>query len=439
MSEGYAGRRIEILARDRARFGAGIVAELPAVIAELARRCSVRRHRRRGRPIGRRRPGPRPAPIGAASPSTCSTASSRTRGPSRSSAEARCFGGSALHGDASWSSPSAAARRWTPRRRSRSTRPTACGPGTWLRRRDARARAPGHRDPDDRRHRRRDNTYGVITDEAVGRKGYIGHDACCRRSAILDPELTVGLPPGPTAATGVDAMTHSLESLLSAQPEPVRRGDGARRHPDGRRVAAAGRRRRRGPRGARRMLLAVALAGVGQASGTGVGARPRARPRARDARPAAARDGPRRGACPRSSRFYLERLRDRELRSSAVALGAPTHRPSSGDRCAARRSRPSGGSSRASASGRPWPARLGFDDAATRSSPGRDRRCGDPQLPAASVARGGSRDPRRRRRLTGTRSSGRPTRSSAAIGSTPIVRRSRTREDTRSRPRISGA
>jgi hypothetical protein len=32
---GYAARRIEIGVRDRARFGAGVVAELPAIIAAL--------------------------------------------------------------------------------------------------------------------------------------------------------------------------------------------------------------------------------------------------------------------------------------------------------------------------------------------------------------------------------------------------------------------
>ena len=32
--EGYAARRLDVLARDRARFGAGIVAALPSVLAE---------------------------------------------------------------------------------------------------------------------------------------------------------------------------------------------------------------------------------------------------------------------------------------------------------------------------------------------------------------------------------------------------------------------
>src|SRR5262245_47332041 len=64
------------------------------------------------------------------------------------------------------------------------------------------------------------NTYGVITDEVAGRKAYVGHPSVYPVWAILDPALTVGLPPAATAATGVDAMTHSLESLLSRNPNP---------------------------------------------------------------------------------------------------------------------------------------------------------------------------------------------------------------------------
>ena len=55
------------------------------------------------------------------------------------------------------------------------------------------------------------NSFGVITNEAAGRKAYVGHPSLLPVATILDPALTVGLPPGATAATGIDAMTHSLE------------------------------------------------------------------------------------------------------------------------------------------------------------------------------------------------------------------------------------
>ncbi len=64
------------------------------------------------------------------------------------------------------------------------------------------------------------NAFGVVTDPAAHRKFYVGHASSMPAAAILDPALTVGLPPAVTAATGMDALTHALESYLSLHPNP---------------------------------------------------------------------------------------------------------------------------------------------------------------------------------------------------------------------------
>ncbi|HEY6294275.1 MAG TPA: iron-containing alcohol dehydrogenase, partial [Streptosporangiaceae bacterium] len=68
------------------------------------------------------------------------------------------------------------------------------------------------------------NAFAVVTDPATRRKFYVGHASSRPAAAILDPDLTVGLPPGATAATGMDALTHALESLMSSRANPWSEG-----------------------------------------------------------------------------------------------------------------------------------------------------------------------------------------------------------------------
>ncbi|MFC0435684.1 iron-containing alcohol dehydrogenase family protein [Kutzneria buriramensis] len=59
------------------------------------------------------------------------------------------------------------------------------------------------------------NGFGVIEDAHACRKVYIGHSSVRPRIAVLDPELTLCLPARVTAATGIDALVHGVESLAS--------------------------------------------------------------------------------------------------------------------------------------------------------------------------------------------------------------------------------
>lgn len=61
----------------------------------------------------------------------------------------------------------------------------------------------------------------VITVPDLGRKVVIFSPRVLPVRAILDPELTIGLPPHLTAATGMDAFTHHLESYTSTEFHPV--------------------------------------------------------------------------------------------------------------------------------------------------------------------------------------------------------------------------
>jgi alcohol dehydrogenase len=163
------------------------------------------------------------------------------------------------------------------------------------------------------------HSFAVITHEEIGRKDYIGHPSLLPVVTVLDPGLTVGLPPAVTAATGVDALTHSLESLLSANPNPfaeamalgVVRMVGAwlrRAVADGSDLEARS-----------QMLVASHLAGVGQASGTGVGL-VHALGHAIGTRGRLAHGTALATVLPEVLGFYLG-VRDRELALVGIALG----------------------------------------------------------------------------------------------------------------------
>jgi alcohol dehydrogenase len=58
-------------------------------------------------------------------------------------------------------------------------------------------------------------TFAVITDRSVKRKLVIGNPLLAPVLALLDPELTMTLPPRLVASTGLDALTHAVESYLT--------------------------------------------------------------------------------------------------------------------------------------------------------------------------------------------------------------------------------
>jgi alcohol dehydrogenase class IV len=64
----------------------------------------------------------------------------------------------------------------------------------------------------------------IVTTGASEKKGVVS-PVILPDVALLDPDLTLGLPPAVTAATGIDAMVHAIEAYASASPanNPVSR------------------------------------------------------------------------------------------------------------------------------------------------------------------------------------------------------------------------
>jgi alcohol dehydrogenase len=319
--EGYAGRRLDILARDRAQFGARVVEELPAMVAGL----------RAGGVFVVTDPGLVASGVAGRVVDLLARAALRTelfdgvepnpgttaivRGSDRLQAFLRAASDDAvvvgLGGGSAMDSAKVIALHAPNEREVMALgyHDETVAPGV-----------PVVAIPTTAGTGAETNTYGVITDEAVGRKGYVGHESVLPRVAVLDPELTLGLPPEPTAATGVDALTHSLESLLSAHPNPFAEAIALgvihtvakwlpRAVEDGSDLEARS-----------RMLLAAHYAGVGQQSGTGVGA-VHAIGHAIGTRGRLAHGTALATVMPEVFETYLG-VRDRELALVGVALGA---------------------------------------------------------------------------------------------------------------------
>ncbi|HKG56625.1 MAG TPA: iron-containing alcohol dehydrogenase [Candidatus Limnocylindrales bacterium] len=274
MTDGYAGRRLDIVARDRARFGVGVIAELPEIVASLRGR-----HAFIVTDAGVVRAGVagRVADLLAAAglavdvfdgvepnPGTSSIRDGSDR--LRSAAGDRPASGTVVIGLGGGSAMDSAKVIALHAANQRDVMSLGYHDET------VEPSAPIVAIPTTAGTGAETNTFGVITDESRGRKGYVGHESSLPRVAVLDPELTVALPPAATAATGVDALTHSLESLLSKHPNPLAEAIALgtvravaewlpRAVEDGSDLEARS-----------RMLLAAHYAGVGQQTGTGVGA-----------------------------------------------------------------------------------------------------------------------------------------------------------------------
>ncbi|MEL7113615.1 MAG: iron-containing alcohol dehydrogenase, partial [Pseudomonadota bacterium] len=69
-------------------------------------------------------------------------------------------------------------------------------------------------------------SVGMITTMNNGRKETFASPHLIPATAICDPDLTLGLPPLMTAATGMDAVTHCMEAVLTPAVNPPAEGVG---------------------------------------------------------------------------------------------------------------------------------------------------------------------------------------------------------------------
>jgi len=62
---------------------------------------------------------------------------------------------------------------------------------------------------------------GIITDTSENRKRVIGSRNLLPKAVVLDPQLTVSMPPKLTAYTGLDALSHSIEAFVVDRYAPL--------------------------------------------------------------------------------------------------------------------------------------------------------------------------------------------------------------------------
>jgi alcohol dehydrogenase class IV len=66
--------------------------------------------------------------------------------------------------------------------------------------------------------------YVVVKDRVAREKMHFTEERILPDCAILDPEMTLGMPPLLTAATGLDALTHAIEAFTSVNRNPMADG-----------------------------------------------------------------------------------------------------------------------------------------------------------------------------------------------------------------------
>lgn len=64
-------------------------------------------------------------------------------------------------------------------------------------------------------------SWATVWDEAAGNKYSLAHRALYPEVALVDPAITVNAPRGLTLATGLDALSHALESVWNVNANPV--------------------------------------------------------------------------------------------------------------------------------------------------------------------------------------------------------------------------